>query len=179
VSPLRAQLNVMIVFLVSGLWHGAAWTFVAWGALHGTYFLVSLWTSSLRARVASLLHLERVPRLHAWMQRIVVFHLVTFAWLFFRARGFRDAWRLLVRAFDVRWSWSELLPRGVTAYELGVGLVGIACLTAMHVWQKGANTADFLHGRSRPLRWGLEYALVAAILLFGQFNLTEFIYFRF
>jgi D-alanyl-lipoteichoic acid acyltransferase DltB (MBOAT superfamily) len=179
VSQVRGQLNLMIVFLVSGLWHGAAWTFVAWGALHGTYLLVAIWTRTLRERLASALHLERVPRLHRWMQRFVVFHLVTFAWLFFRARGFDDAWELLKRACDVRWSWGAVLPRGVTGYELGVGIAGIACLKAMHLWQQGANTADFLQSRPRPVRWALHYATIASILLFGQFNLTEFIYFRF
>ena len=179
VSRVRAQLNLMIVFLVSGLWHGSAWTFVAWGALHGTYLLVAIWTQGLRARIASALRLDRVPRFHTWLQRVVVFHLVTFAWLFFRARGFDDAWLLLKRAGDVRWSWSAALPRGITGYEFGVGLIGIAALKAMHLWQNCANTADFLHSRARPVRWALHYVTVASILLFGQFDLTEFIYFRF
>jgi alginate O-acetyltransferase complex protein AlgI len=179
VSPIRGQLNLMIVFLVSGLWHGAAWTFVAWGALHGSYLLLAIWTRTLRERAARALRLERVPRLHAWLERVVVFHLVTFAWLFFRARGFADAWQLLTQAADIAWSWEALVPSGVSAYEVGLGVGGIALLTAMHLWQEGANTADFVGSRPRPVRWAIHYATVVCILLFGQFDLTEFIYFRF
>jgi alginate O-acetyltransferase complex protein AlgI len=179
VSPRRTALNVMLVFLVSGLWHGAAWTFVAWGALHGLYMLIGMWTEPFRVGLAARLGLGRVPRLHALLERFVVFHLVTFAWLFFRARGFSDAWRLLRNARRIEWSWSALAVRGVNHYELMIGVVGVLLMTGLHYWQRGANTADFLQGRRRPVRWALYYAMGLAVLLFGQFDLTEFIYFRF
>jgi D-alanyl-lipoteichoic acid acyltransferase DltB (MBOAT superfamily) len=179
VSAGRAQLNILVVFLVSGLWHGAAWTFVAWGALHGTYLLFGMWTKGVRTRAAALLRLDRCPKIHASLQRFVVFQLVAFAWLFFRADGFGDAWLLLQRATDVDWSWSALQVRSVSTYELGVGIGAIALMTGLHLWQHGANTADFVRSRPRPIAWTLHYAMIAAILLFGEFNLTEFIYFRF
>ncbi|HWP10034.1 MAG TPA: MBOAT family O-acyltransferase [Polyangiaceae bacterium] len=179
VSPRRTALNISIVFLVSGLWHGAAWTFVAWGALHGLYMLVGMWTEGFRKRVAERVGLTRVPRLHALIQCFVVFHLVTFAWVFFRAPGFREAWRLLQNATKIEWSWSALAVKGVNRYELAIGVVGVALMTVLHLWQRGANTADFVQTRSRPVRWALYYAMGLAIMLFGQFNLTEFIYFRF
>jgi len=179
VAPWQRQLNVVLVFLLSGAWHGAAWTFVLWGALHGGYVLVGQWTAKLRASVASAVGLERVPRLHAWLQRLVVFHLVTLAWLFFRAKDFGSAWTLLASARSLRFSPRELLVRTMGGYELVIGLVAIAFMSGLHLWQKGANTADFLASRGTPARWGLQYAMVVGILLFGEFNLTEFIYFQF
>jgi alginate O-acetyltransferase complex protein AlgI len=179
VAPWRNQLNVFVVFLLSGAWHGAAWTFVLWGALHGGYMLVGQWTAKVRAATASALRLERVPRLHAWAQRLVVFHLVTLAWLFFRAKDFGSAWTLLSGAGSLRFSPRELLVRTMGGYELVIGLGAIAFMSGLHLWQKGANTADFLASRGTPARWGLQYAMVVGILLFGEFNLTEFIYFQF
>ena len=179
VSPWRNQLNLLLVFLLSGLWHGAAWTFVAWGALHGFYLLFGLWTAGLRGRLASVLGLARVPRLHAWFGRTVVFHLVTFAWLFFRAKGFGTAWTLIKDAGRIEIKPGALLVHSMGAYELGIGVAALLYLWAVHLWQTGANTADFLATRRLPVRWGLHYAMLAAILLFGEFNLTEFIYFQF
>ena len=54
----------MIVFLISGLWHGANWTFVIWGGLHGSYYLFSYWTRNIRPRLTRMLKLDKVPFLH-------------------------------------------------------------------------------------------------------------------
>jgi alginate O-acetyltransferase complex protein AlgI len=179
VAPWRNQLNLLIVFVLSGAWHGAAWTFVVWGALHGGYLLVGLWTAGVRSAVARAVGLTRVPRLHALLERVVVFHLVTLAWLFFRAKDLGSAWTLLLNALSIRLSPRELLVRTMGAYELMIGLGAILFMLALHLWQKGANTADFLASRGTPTRWGLQYLLLVSILLFGEFNLTEFIYFQF
>jgi D-alanyl-lipoteichoic acid acyltransferase DltB (MBOAT superfamily) len=172
-------LNLFIVFLVSGLWHGAAWTFVAWGALHGFYLLFALQTRSLRERAARALGLDRVPRAHALLERLVVFHLVTFAWLFFRAEGFGDAWTLLSSMPEIDFSLASLPVQGVNGYELSLGVLFVFAMTAFHAWQRPANSADFLYELRTPVRYGLLYLLVASIVLFGQFNVTEFIYFQF
>jgi alginate O-acetyltransferase complex protein AlgI len=179
VSPWRNQLNLLVVFLLSGLWHGAAWTFVVWGALHGLYLLVGIWTAKLRGALAHALGLDRTPRLHAFLQRVIVFHLVAFAWLFFRARSFGDAWTLLGNATKLELSLKHVLVRGTSAYELGIGIAAILFMFALHLWQTGANTADFLKSRRTSVRWALAYAMLVSILLFGEFNLTEFIYFQF
>jgi D-alanyl-lipoteichoic acid acyltransferase DltB (MBOAT superfamily) len=179
VAPWRNQLNLLIVFLLSGLWHGAAWTFVVWGALHGSYLLVGNWTSKLRATLARATGIERVPLLHAWFQRFVVFHLVTFAWLFFRAKSFTNAWALLSRAWPQRLALGDVLIKPMGRYELGLGLGAIAFMWVLHLWQEGANTADFVATRRTPVRWALYYVMLVCILLFGEFNLTEFIYFQF
>jgi alginate O-acetyltransferase complex protein AlgI len=177
VSPWRQRVNVFAVFLLSGLWHGADWTFAAWGALHGFYLLAGDVTAGVRERMSKAVGLERVPRLSALGERIVVFHLVCFAWVFFRGTTFDAAWTLIKSAFsfgETRW-----LVRGVNAYELGLSLFGIAAILAMSIWQRQANTADFLTTRRTSTRWALQYVMLIALVLFGQFNLTKFIYFQF
>ena len=175
----RNRLNILIVFLVSGLWHGAAWTFVAWGALHGFYLLFAIWTQRPRTWLTQKLGLARVPRLHAWGERLVVFHLVTFAWVFFRADSFGNARIILHQMSDLELSLQALVVRSMNAYELLLGVLGIVLMTSLHAWQRGANTGDFLATLAAPVRWALLYGFALSIALFGEFNMTEFIYFRF
>jgi alginate O-acetyltransferase complex protein AlgI len=179
VPPWRNKLNLFIVFLVSGLWHGASWTFVAWGALHGAYLLVALWTQSSRAWLAEWAGLTRVPRIHALLERVVVFHLVAFAWVFFRADTLGDAFRLIGSVARVEWSLDAVVVSSMNGYELTLGLLAVLALSALHAWQDRANSADFLATLRAPARWALLYALITGIALFGEFTLTEFIYFQF
>ena len=96
----RQLLNVMIVFLVSGLWHGAAWTFVVWGALHGVYQVIGTLTIGGRNELLSRLGLKKNSFAVVLVRRLVTFLLVTFAWLFFRANSMSDAVVLLGKLFS-------------------------------------------------------------------------------
>ena len=91
--------NLMITFVISGLWHGANWTFVAWGFLHGLYLIVAQTTAPFAAQLAQLLSLRRVPRLVAFFKTVLTFSLVTFAWIFFRANNVGDAWFVATHSF--------------------------------------------------------------------------------
>jgi D-alanyl-lipoteichoic acid acyltransferase DltB (MBOAT superfamily) len=179
VAPWRNKLNLFIVFLVSGLWHGASWTFVAWGALHGFYLLVALWTEKPRAWLARKSGLARFAWLHAGFERFVVFHLVAFAWVFFRADTFGDARILLGNAVRFDGAWTAVIVPAMEEYELVVGVAAVALMTLLHAWQDRANSADFLATLRAPVRWALLYFMMSAIVLFGEFNVTEFIYFQF
>jgi len=179
VSPWRNKLNLFIVFLVSGLWHGASWTFVAWGALHGFYLLFAMWTQKPRTWLAEKSRIARVPWLHTTLERLVVFHLVAFAWIFFRADTFHDAWTLLGNVPRVDWSLDAVVVPSLSGYELTLGIVAVTLLTLLHAWQDRPNSGEFLAKLRTPARWAVLYAMICSIALFGEFNLTEFIYFQF
>src|SRR5262249_19004978 len=100
VSRRRWYFNLMITVLFSGLWHGAKWTFVIWGALHGIYLLVGIWTAGARARLIEWTRLARFPRLYRFIEIGVTFGLVCFAWIFFRAPTFHDAWYIVTHLFS-------------------------------------------------------------------------------
>ncbi len=87
----RRALNLMAVFLLSGLWHGASWTFVIWGALNGAYMVASYASAKIRRAVVALSGLDRLPYVHAAITGIITFHLVLAAWVFFRAESIGDA----------------------------------------------------------------------------------------
>lgn len=98
----RWYLNILLVFLAGGLWHGAKWTFVLWGALHAFYLVFSLLTKGFREKAALFLRLEKVPRLHKFLQIGITFALVNIGWVFFRANSFSDAIYILTHIGTAR-----------------------------------------------------------------------------
>ncbi len=98
-KPFRRWMNVMIVFLVSGLWHGAAWTFVIWGFLHGAYQIIGGLTLKKRQALCEKLHINRESTGFHIYQQILTCVLVTFAWIFFRANSTGDLMILLGHLF--------------------------------------------------------------------------------
>jgi alginate O-acetyltransferase complex protein AlgI len=226
----RWYANLFIVFLVSGLWHGAAWTFVVWGSLHGGYLIVSLATAEVRDRVwhriavaaawpgklagavAAGIPLSGAPhdqRLHSfpglsalgrvrrqlrrphnrpasnadglpapirWTRRIlavvITFHLVLVAWVFFRAGSLADATYVL----GAIWSGGGTLVGPMTLWHFRLAVASILVLLAVQtlreLWPRSEAVPTWL-------RWGMDYALIFGILVFGEFGAQEFIYFQF
>lgn len=170
--------NVYVVFLLSGLWHGANWTFVVWGGLHGLYFLVGGLSGRLRKRVTRSVRLDRVPAIHALLRGLLTFHLVVLSWVFFRADSLSDA--LLVLRNMAHIDFTRLgINVAMGRYELLLGLVSVLIMEIVHVCRERDLARPFLDTGHVTLRWGVCYVLLFAILMFGEFNQTEFIYFQF
>jgi D-alanyl-lipoteichoic acid acyltransferase DltB (MBOAT superfamily) len=109
--------NLMLTMLVGGLWHGAGWTFVAWGAIHGTGLVAERWWQDRPGFVERPLTGLRLAR-----RRFLTFQVVCFAWIFFRADSFGDAWDLIVRLFTAWGQPSPLVTGGVlAAIAVGIG----------------------------------------------------------
>ncbi len=179
VSPGRRAANLMIVFLVSGLWHGAAWTFVIWGGLHGLYLVFSQITSGFRETTENRVGLARFPRLRESLHLLGTFHLVTFAWIFFRANSLTDAVYIAGHLFQ-GWELQANYGLGLGFYELAIVLLAILLMEWSHWLEHRENTVwTYMKGRPVWLRWATDYALIFAILLFGKMGVTEFIYFQF
>ena len=101
----RWYANILVVFLVSGLWHGARWTYVIWGALHGIFLIVGAVTEKFRARITAAIGLGRHPFFHNPLRVLFTFALVNLGWIFFRASSVRDAWQILTRLFT---GWTDI-----------------------------------------------------------------------
>jgi hypothetical protein len=119
---------LFITFLLSGLWHGAAWTFVLWGAIHGFYQVVERLTDKGRKKFWTKLHVNQESRLFAFWQMAVVFVLCNFALIFFRANSVHDLGLLLQNLFT-NWRWSNLMVL-LDMDELGA-LIAIVSLIAL------------------------------------------------
>ena len=169
----RHYLNLMITFVISGLWHGANWTFVAWGFLHGLYLIVAQATAPFRP------HFTRVPRLQAFLKTVFTFALVTYAWIFFRANTLQDSWFIA----------THLLPLGrLDSFLLKVGgfsratapylLMSIIAMFVVEWWIAHPLRVPRLW--ARPAFRALAYnACIYAIVFFGFFGHRDFIYFQF
>jgi alginate O-acetyltransferase complex protein AlgI len=161
----------MVTFTLAGLWHGAAWTFAAWGALHGGYLVTSRATARLRRRLVRVSGLGRRPRLHAALQTAITFLLVSAAWILFRASSFDHAWTY------VRYLQFKLPMAGVVnlAFDLGLVLVFLALEWAQRRARQPSS------GRQLPLEArAVGYALFVVIMLAFSVDASDpFIYFRF
>ncbi|MCK5082965.1 MAG: MBOAT family protein, partial [Candidatus Omnitrophica bacterium] len=115
VTTQRWFFNIIIVFLISGLWHGANWTFVIWGALHGFYILFSFVTAKKRQSMASLLRLDQYPKIWGAVKTFITFNLIVFAWIFFRANSISDAMYICAHLF----SGNEF---GARAHSFGINV---------------------------------------------------------
>jgi len=195
---LNQALPTLITMLISGLWHGANWTFVIWGGLHGLYLIVELWTARLRERIARALRLDSVPRLRAALQTFSVFLLVSFAWIFFRAPSLAAALDY-IRRIGLHWepagapllfeqirvTLGQNFPPAILfsslngAQVLIIVALQIFFLEAVQRLQKQRPLERILAAQHAIVRWGAYYALLANILLFGAFEQTTFIYFQF
>jgi D-alanyl-lipoteichoic acid acyltransferase DltB (MBOAT superfamily) len=178
VTPGRWSLNLMIVFLVSGLWHGAEWTFVVWGGLHGLYLLGEIWLKRAWGRTRP----HREPAQPSfWRQAghiLLTFHLVTFAWIFFRANSVGEAFYIathLFTTFDV----SSLYGLEGGHYNLSFALILIAFLLGVQLLHTKKDIPRLFALQPVWLRWAVYYAFIFTILAFGQFGTVEFIYFQF
>jgi alginate O-acetyltransferase complex protein AlgI len=175
VSVPRWAFNITVVFLASGLWHGANWTFVAWGALHGLYYLIeALWQRFIKPQGARSI----LPAAVAGPVKIVVtFHLVLLAWVFFRAATISDAVLILSRiATDL----GGRLYLGPSQLATFVSALLILVLLGVQILQ--SRQVVVLHAGQprlpRVLRWGGYLAMLHVLALLGR-GANEFIYFQF
>ena len=179
----KAYRNLMIVFLVSGLWHGADWTFVIWGVLHGAFQVVGKMTRKGRDSLYDKLHINREGKLYAWGQRIVTFILVDFAWLFFRANNVHDLGVLLKRLFTT-WAVAPSAVFGALEISVLTAIIIVFAILIMNQFDHAINHYDVPDGSGALVKratfvyllWAIVFSWM--ILLQGG-GASTFIYFQF
>lgn len=174
VSIPRWYLNLFIVFLISGLWHGANWTFIIWGALNGFYLVFALISAKLRRRVNKLILLDKFPRLNNLLQILVTFILACFAWVFFRAESADQAFTII----------NKIIFFGGKLYigeqdNFIYSLVSILLLLVIEFKNEYYGKIKFLNNSRVVLRWASYILIILYIGMFGVFDGGQFIYFQF
>lgn len=176
----RWYTNLMITFVVSGLWHGANWTFLMWGFLHGFYLFFSIITNRHREWLARVSRLDKWPALHKLIKIAIVFVLVNFAWIFFRANSISDAFLIIRNMFYLDLSVLIIPSPGEVHLEYLIALLSIIFLeTAQIVQERKGSVRSFLERQPIWLRWAAYYWLLLMIILLGKFHSVTFIYFQF
>lgn len=177
-GALRQSRNLLITFALSGLWHGAAWTYVVWGLLNGLYLVFGKLTQRTRYRLFSLLGIESdalVRRVIAWA---LTFGLTCFAWVFFRATSLSDAW-YIVTHFATGWAQSPIGTEQFLLRQLPVVISGIVILELVQHFHRRISLTALLIRLPVAPRWAVYASFVIGVLLFGVYRSEQFIYFQF
>ena len=173
--------GVWIVFLVSGLWHGSAWTFVIWGVLHAVFRTIE----ELMRRYYKKPDKHPKP-LKYWGKVLWVFAWVTFSYIFFRANTIADATYIATHLFSDIGQWfsggyfvSQL--EGLTFFtNNGIPLLcSIVFMLAVELWEGKGELSQKICRQKAPVRWIFYYAVILLILFYGNFGKSPFVYFDF
>jgi D-alanyl-lipoteichoic acid acyltransferase DltB (MBOAT superfamily) len=184
VPKIRWYINIVIVFVVSGLWHGANWTYVIWGALHSFFLVFGAATQRIRAQLAQAVRLVQYPRVHSLSKVLATFLLVCFAWIFFRANSFHHAIQV---CGGLASGWGDLLHPGrllrdrtgaVLEFQI-MALIGVVVIELGQLFQKTNNVLGWIAGLPWWFRWSLYYGIVGAIFFLHVRDGDRFIYFQF
>ncbi len=178
---LRHYLNILIVMLICGLWHGASWTFIIWGAIHGFYLIFSVLTRDLRNNFYRLIGLEN-SLIQKSLRLVITFFLVSFSWIFFRANNITEAFYIISNIFT---GWKgffslEAMGRLIFFKDLRFeAFVSVFSIGVLLFIEKKGSFIDWVSHKPIVIRWIFYYFLVLMILLLGNFGQKQFIYFQF
>lgn len=165
--------NIFIIFVVSGFWHGANWTFVAWGTLNALYFLPIILLNKNRVHTNTVAEGAILPNAKEIIQMGTTFSFTVIAWVFFRSETVTDAFLYLSEMLSLSlFSYPEVFPKKI---------ILIIILFILVEWvQRNKQHALQLEEPNQPLllRWGIYYSVCMVILMFGG-SQQEFIYFQF
>ena len=188
-SKARKYLNLFLTFLISGLWHGANWTYVVWGLIHGIYQIVEDATESVRQKLVLKFHIVTNNFSYRFGQILVTFVLTDFAWIFFRANHLSDACRMIGRIVT-RWNPWVLFDGSV--YNLGLNITEVHILFVALIvlllvdlvrYKKQVTLDRFLSTQNLWFRFAVIFGLLFFILIYGEygpgFSAKQFIYFQF
>lgn len=183
----RKYINKMIVFLVSGLWHGASVSFIVWGGLNGLYQVIGEITNPLRSKIKQSLGINDVKLGTKICSIICTFILVDFAWIFFRAQGFKEALQIIkssyVNNIGILFDGS-IYTLGLGEKSFNLALICILILVFADICKcKGIKIRKVLMSQDRWFRALVISASIVFLLLFGvygpRYNQANFIYFQF
>lgn len=173
VSVPRWYLNLLIVFIVSGLWHGANWTYIIWGALNGIYLVAAIILAKPKAAFNNWIGITRFPKIYLVVQIVTTFILVCFTWIFFRANSVGDAFKIIGKISHFEGSLYD-------KENMFYGLVTIGILfISEFIPEYFPQYKLAFRSENAAIRIG-SYALVIILILsIGVFDGGQFIYFQF
>ena len=185
----RKNINKMIVFVISGLWHGASWRFVIWGGMHGFYQVIEDVSASWRRSLIKKFNINTTCFSWRLLQAIITFILVDFAWIFFRADSIIDALRFIKRIIIRPTPWllfnGGIFTLGLDRIEMNILLFSLLLLFLVDLikYKKRIMIDAFLMEQNMWFEWLVIIMLVLMIFIFGEygpaFDAQQFIYFQF
>lgn len=180
--------NIMIVFLTSGLWHGANWTYVVWGGLNGLFQVIADLTKKPRQKLKAFFKIRQESGSWRILSTVITFILVDFTWIFFRADSMADAFQIISRIFSQFNPWvlvdGTLYTLGLSQVDFWIGILSIAVLLTVDiVHERGVKIRSWVLQQNLWFRWSIYLGAIFFILIFGfygpNYDASQFIYFQF
>ena len=188
-GKVRKYINIMIVFLVSGLWHGASLSFVLWGGLNGLYQVIGSLLMPVRDKLRNLLGINKDKLGYKVAGAFITFVLVDFAWLFFRADSLSDAFAMVHQMFAVKNPWvmfdhSSIYQCGLDDVNFKLLQISVMILLFADICKKkGVVIRKVILEQDYWVRWIVIPLVICFVLVFGvwgpSYNEANFIYFQF
>ena len=188
-SKVKKYRNLLITFLVSGLWHGANWTYVVWGGLHGFYQIVGDLLKPVREKARKLFNVNTEVTSFKLGQIIVTFALTTFAWIFFKASSLHEALFFIKTMLKRPDPWAlfdgSLYNYGIDTTDFHLLVVALLVVLIVDIirYRRKVDVGEFLRSQNLWFRWLAYIALIVGCLVYGaygvNFDSTQFIYFQF
>jgi D-alanyl-lipoteichoic acid acyltransferase DltB (MBOAT superfamily) len=178
VSTSRRAGNLLLTFGLSGLWHGASWTYVVWGLLNGFYLVFGWLTEPIRTRLLEATHLARFVRTRAVFAVLITFTLTCAAWIVFRARSLSDASYIFSNLLS-GWDWLALKTPHFQLKHFPAAIAGIVVLELLQNQRARDYIRSLVAESPTVLRWPAYASFVFLVILFGVHRSQEFIYFQF
>ena len=173
-STSRWLFNLIIVFVISGLWHGANWTFIAWGFLHGLFVCIDILSKKIRIQFYKVTFLDRLPAFLDLLKIIITFNVFAISAIYFRADSISDAHILLNNLFNT----TTRIPI-IPTFSINIAFISITTLMTIEYLHEFK--AKWLKGFQMPslLKYGFYSILIILILIYTGYNPEQFIYFQF
>ena len=170
--------NTFIIFIVSGFWHGANWTFIIWGALNAIYFLPLLLLQKNRVHTNTVAEGKYLPSIKEFFNMGITFTLTVFAWIFFRAENITHAFTYIGRIFSGNFFTTSLAPKNANIFSYALTLLFIFILVILEWIQREKIHGLQLSEKNKFINWCIYISFIIVIFLFGGKG-HEFIYFQF
>ncbi len=184
VTRWRWMFNLLFVFMVSGIWHGANWTYVIWGALHGSYLVLAIFKDEWCDRIGITKRFED-SKIISFSNKLITFHLALFAWIFFRATSVDDAFSVLTNISHLHISIHSISSSLITLVKISsnlgrllffFGVLGAFLLVDPYMDKLIKSRVTL---PSAFAKYSLCSIILVSIILFGYFGEVQFIYFQF
>ncbi len=185
-SKVRNYYNIIVVFIVCGLWHGATINFIIWGALHGIYQVTGEMLKPFKNSMMKVLNINPKGFSIKLFQVLVTFVLVDFAWIFFKAGTFTIAITLIKKMFYFNpgiFSNGSIYKLGLAPMDFAIAILSVGLILVVNMMQRTRNLRSKLAKQKMLLRWFVYLSAVLIILIFGiygpGYNAQQFIYLQF
>ena len=188
-SNIRKSFNILVTFLVSGLWHGANFTFIAWGAIHGIFHIIEEQLKHIKEKYLNRFKIKTNAFSFALIEIIITFIIVDLAWIFFRAATIHDAIHYIKRIFTRIDLWTlfdgTLYSLGLDIFEMNILIIALFILISFDLvkYIKKESIFEFLSKQNLYFRWFVMLFLIFYIIVYGKYGVgfdpKQFIYFQF